>query len=85
MPLLDFFKKWQLHSHTWKKLKADWKVKPKGPVNRYTKATMKHEIVRKTRPKVLPDLPAFNDEWTPAVKIEWLRTYKEIVLAIGEK
>lgn len=90
MPLLDFFKKWGLCSHTWKRLKAQWEVAPKGPVNKYTRATKKSEHEREPKPepkpgKALPSFPPFNEDWTPQVKIEWFRTYKELSLASGEK
>lgn len=93
MNLLALFRKWGLASNGWKELKEKWTVASKGHVNRYTGGKKRPEPSQETRPaaepgKALPPLPSFpqfNEEWTPAVKIEWFKTYKELRLDSGEK
>lgn len=96
MKRLEFFDKWGLSTTVWMKLQKRWKVAPKGPVHRFTGAPIKKskpssESTEKSAPKVtigsngaLPSFPSFNEEWTPQVKIEWFKTYKELRLASGE-
>jgi len=85
-PQRELFSKWGLSSSTWMKLKAKWKVAPKGPVNRFTGAPLKtskpsSEKVTTGSNGALPPFPPFNEKWIPQVKIEWFKTYKELSLA----
>jgi len=84
MTQLVFFEKWGLSSNGWMKLRKEWEVAPKGLVNRYTRFKKPDEAKPKSS-QALPEFPKFNEGWTPAVKIEWFRSYKEIMLAIGGK
>lgn len=85
MTLVELYKKWGLSSNLWKRLRIKWEVAPKGPVNRYTSVTKKTVKARPKSRQALPEFPTFNEGWPPAVKVEWIRTYKELWLAIGEK
>lgn len=90
MSRVKFFSKWDLSSTVWMKLQKRWKVALKGPVHRFTGAPIKtskppSESTDKGAPKVttgdngaLPPFPAFNEGWSSIVKVEWLKTYREL-------
>ncbi|MBA7697028.1 hypothetical protein ES703_105686 [subsurface metagenome] len=79
LTLGEFFKKWHLSTKNWMKLKKEWKVTPKG-LERRTKVKLEPPVsISPTQS--LPPLPPFDNNWTSMVKIEWLKTYKELRLA----
>lgn len=86
------FARWGLNSTVWMKLQKRWKVEAKGQTHRFTGAPIKTTkppsgSIKEEAPKgttsgdgTLPPFPAFDNSWADPVKIEWIKTYKEITL-----
>ena len=81
MRLWDFYKKWQLTSNTWTRLKKEWKVEPKA-----TRGTRSPGFTgAAARRTVLPAFPEFKDSWPEVVQVRWFDTYRALVELIDEK
>jgi len=63
LPLLVFFKKWQINSQKWTELKPLWKVESKGHKNRYTQPK-----VAETEPPVDETKEAVDETPKPVVE-----------------
>jgi len=92
-----FFSKWGLNTTTWMKLQKRWEVEAKGQTHRFTGEPIKTSKpasvgTKEEASKVtagsnveLPPFPEFDNSWADPVKVEWIKTYKELKLGSGAK